>query len=62
MESPKSMNRKERNQGAKGEKKARTQVGGVGRRKIIETDELRKVAMGIGRMWKGRGKCGAAPK
>jgi hypothetical protein len=56
------MNRKEKNQRAEGEKKAGTQLGEGGRRKIIETNEVRKVAMGIGRTWKGRGKCGAAPK
>jgi hypothetical protein len=56
------MNKKERNERSKGGKKARTQVGEVGRKKIIETDGLQKLAMGIGRMWKGRGKCVAAPK
>jgi hypothetical protein len=56
------MNKKEKHQTAEGGQKARTQVGGVGRKKIIETDELRKVAMGIGRTWKGRGKCVAASK
>jgi hypothetical protein len=56
------MNIKEKNQRAEGEENAGTQIREGGRRKIIETDELRKVAMGIGRMWKGRGKCGAAPK